>query len=115
MSFCLAIFTLRESDRKIKRSSLSNLFSIRTFERGKYSPSYVIHVIKLFGSKKEAKMSGKLIRYLFISGFLMLAFQVFFHTLSSIFDRQIQFPGVGGICNVYTEQWALCYFISICW
>ncbi|MGP6294148.1 MFS transporter [Caldiplasma sukawensis] len=78
LSFCLAIFTLRESDRKIRRSSLSNLFSIRAFERGRYAPSYVIHVIKLFGSKKEAKMSGRLLRYLFISGFLMFAFQVFF-------------------------------------
>ncbi len=78
VAFFLAFFLLRESKVKVKRSSLSGLFSIRTFERTRYAPSYVIHVIKLFGRKKGVKIGRDLWLYLLLSGFLMVGFQTYF-------------------------------------
>ncbi len=77
-AFFLAYFLLRESDVKVKRSALSGIFSIRNFERSKYAPSYVIHIVKLFGVKRGVKMNGHLTLYLVLCGVLMMGFQIFF-------------------------------------
>ncbi len=78
VAFVLAYFLLKESSTKIRRSRLPNIFSIRTFERTRYAPSYVIHIVKLFGKKKGIKTSKSLILYIILCGVLMIGFQTFF-------------------------------------
>jgi hypothetical protein len=78
VAFVLSYFLLRESTTTVKRSSLTGLFSIRNFERGKFAPSYVLHIVKLFGAKKNVKIGKNLIVYLILSGMLMMGFQIFF-------------------------------------
>ncbi|MGP6239240.1 MFS transporter [Cuniculiplasma sp. SKW4] len=78
VSFILAIFLLRESGVKVKRSSIPDIFSTRVFERTRYAPTYVIHIIKLFGRKTREKMSRDLKMYLFVCTTLMIGFQLFF-------------------------------------
>ncbi len=78
ISFFLALFLLKESEKKIRRSAIPDIFSLRAFERTRYAPTYVIHIVKLFGRKSTEKMSGQLRLYLFICALLMLGFQLFF-------------------------------------
>jgi MFS family permease len=78
VAFILAYFLLRESTTKIKRSSIQGLFSIRGFERTRYAPTYVFHIIKLFGRKKDIKTGRNLLLYIIVCGVLMMGFQTFF-------------------------------------
>ncbi|MHB8372497.1 MAG: MFS transporter [Thermoplasmataceae archaeon] len=78
VSFVLSIFLLKEPSRKISRKRLSWLFSIRTVEKNKYSPSYVFHIIKLLKKKDREPFRPLLIYYLITCLVLMFAFQLFF-------------------------------------
>ena len=78
IAFVLAYFLLKESSTKIKRSRIQNIFSVRGFERTRYAPSYVIHIVKLFSKKKGVKTSRSLIIYIILCGLLMVGFQTFF-------------------------------------
>lgn len=78
VAFILSYFLLRESTNTVKRSSISALFSIRNFERTRYAPSYVLHVVKLFGAKRNVKLGTQLLIYLILCGILMMGFQIFF-------------------------------------
>lgn len=85
VSFILAFLLLRESSVKVRRSSIPDIFSTRVFERTRYAPTYVIHIIKLFGRKSMEKMSGDLKMFLFVCTMLMIGFQLFSrHTLFSL-------------------------------
>ncbi|MHB1439502.1 MAG: MFS transporter [Cuniculiplasma sp.] len=78
VAFILAYFLLKESSVKLRRSSILGLFSIRTFERTRYAPSYVFHIVRLFGRKKGIKTGKMLMLYIILSGVLMVGFQIFF-------------------------------------
>ena len=78
IAFILAYFLLKESSTKIRRSRIQNIFSVRGFERTRYAPSYVIHIVKLFGKKKGVKTSRSLMLYIILCGLLMVGFQTFF-------------------------------------
>ena len=78
VAFILAYFLLKESSTKIRRSRIPNIFSVRSFERTRYAPSYVVHIVRLFGKKKGVKTSRSLIMYIILCGLLMVGFQTFF-------------------------------------
>ena len=78
VAFILAYFLLKESSTKIRRSRIPNIFSVRSFERTRYAPSYVVHIVRLFGKKKGAKTSRSLMLYIILCGLLMVGFQTFF-------------------------------------
>jgi MFS family permease len=78
VSFILAFFLLRESTIKVRRSAIPDIFSQRVFERTRYAPTYVIHIVKLFGRKAREKMSRDLKMYLLVCTTLMIGFQLFF-------------------------------------
>ncbi|MCL4345879.1 MAG: MFS transporter [Candidatus Thermoplasmatota archaeon] len=78
VSFVLAFFLLRESTVTVRRNSIPEIFSLRMFERSRYAPSYVIHIIRLFGKKSPEKISSDLKLYLLVCIMLMLGFQLFF-------------------------------------
>ncbi len=78
VAFILAYFLLKESSTKIRRSRIPNIFSVRSFERTRYAPSYVVHIVRLFGKKKGVKTSRSLMLYIILCGLLMVGFQTFF-------------------------------------
>ena len=78
VAFILAYFLLKESSTKIRRSRIPNIFSVRSFERTRYAPSYVVHIVRLFGKKRGVKTSRSLIMYIILCGLLMVGFQTFF-------------------------------------
>lgn len=78
VAFILSYFLLRESTTTVKRSSISALFSIGNFERTRYAPSYILHIVKLFGTNRNVKLSSQVITYLILCGMLMIGFQIFF-------------------------------------
>ncbi len=78
VAFILAYFLLKESSTKIRRSRIPNIFSVRSFERTRYAPSYVEHIVRLFGKKRGVKTSRSLMLYIILCGLLMVGFQTFF-------------------------------------
>lgn len=78
VAFILAYFLLKESSTKIRRSRIPNIFSVRSFERTRYAPSYVVHIVRLFGKKRGVKTSRSLMLYIILCGLLMVGFQTFF-------------------------------------
>lgn len=75
-----AIFLLPEPVRKLHRNTgpLSNIFSLRTTEKIRYFPSQVIHTITFRKNNGTKKLAGRTKKYIFYTGFLMFAFQLFF-------------------------------------
>lgn len=78
LSFVLSIFLLKEPSKQINRRRLSWIFSVRTLEKARYSPSYVYHIVRLFHRKDREPFRPILKYYLVVCMFLMFAFQMFF-------------------------------------
>jgi len=75
-----AIFLLPEPVKKLHRNvgPLANVFSMRTTEKIRYFPSQVIHTISFRGKNGTTKLTKRTKKYIFYTGFLMFAFQLFF-------------------------------------
>ncbi|MHB1493326.1 MAG: MFS transporter [Thermoplasmataceae archaeon] len=78
ISFILSIFLLKEPTQRVSRKRLSWIFSVRTFEKARYSPSYMYHIVRLFLKKEREPFRPILKYYLIVCMVLMFAFQLFF-------------------------------------
>ena len=75
-----AIFLLPEPVRKLQRNTgaLASIFSLRTTEKIRYFPNYMIHIISSRKNNGTSKLAQRTKIYIFYTGFLMFAFQLFF-------------------------------------
>ncbi len=72
-----ALFTLKESRRKISRAKLSAYYTFRIIERVRYFPGSVIHIMSSRKGKHPVPLSPPLRHYIYWSAFLMFSFQLF--------------------------------------
>ena len=71
-----SLYLLPEPRRRLRRSRISDLYTIRVIERIRYLPSFVLHIFT--ESKNGHKLSADLKKYLFSTTLLMFGFQIFF-------------------------------------
>ncbi|MEM3675812.1 MAG: MFS transporter [Thermoplasmataceae archaeon] len=74
-----AVFLLKEPEKKLPRESgpLSRVFSFRMVERNRFFPNAVIHTPKI-GHDRGKRLSPITMKYIILTAFLMLGFQIFF-------------------------------------
>ncbi|EQD30488.1 major facilitator superfamily permease, partial [mine drainage metagenome] len=71
-----SLYLLPEPRRRLRRSGINYLYTIRVIERIRYLPSFVLHIFT--EGKNGHRLSGSLKKYLFSTTLLMFGFQIFF-------------------------------------